>query len=207
MHALGTNTLSAQYQALVYTVKLGVAASTAIAASLGTLFMAFYARLPFAMAPPGMGENSFIAYSVIPAFTTVLLGMGIVGSKAAVIALMTALTAVFIDGLIFLFTAWSGIRERIIKSISPNLSIGISVGIGLFITFIGLSLGGFVIPGSGTPVAFNTRAFVTPSSILAFVGLILAIYLYIKRVPGAFLITIITITLISLGLGLVKPPH
>lgn len=206
MHALGTNTLSAQYQALVYTVKLGVAASTAIAASLGTLFMAFYARLPFAMAPPGMGENSFIAYSVIPAFTTVLLGMGIVGSKAAVIALMTALTAVFIDGLIFLFTAWSGIRERIIKSISPNLSIGISVGIGLFITFIGLSLGGFVIPGSGTPVAFNTRAFVTPSSILAFVGLILAIYLYIKRVPGAFLITIITITLISLGLGLVKPP-
>lgn len=206
MHVLGTNTLSAQYQALVYTVKLGVAAGTAIAASLGTLFMAFYARLPFAMAPPGMGENSFIAYSVIPAFTTVLLGMGIVGPQAAVIALMTAITAVFIDGLIFLFTAWSGIRERIVKSISPNLSIGISVGIGLFITFIGLSLGGFVIPGSGTPVTFNTRAFVTPSSILAFVGLILAIYLYIRRVPGAFLITIVTITLVSLGLGLVKPP-
>lgn len=206
MHALGTNALSAQYQALVYTIKLGVAAGTAIAAAFGTLFMAFYARLPFAMAP-GMGENSFIAYSVIPAFTTVLLGMGVVGSQAAVIALMTAITAVFIDGLIFLFTAWSGIRERIIKSISPNLSIGISVGIGLFITFIGLSLGGFVIPGSGTPVAFNTRAFVTPpASILAFVGFILAVFLYIKRVPGAFLITIVTITLVSLVFGLAKPP-
>ncbi|WP_048057197.1 NCS2 family permease [Vulcanisaeta moutnovskia] len=205
MHALGTNTLSAQYQALVYTIKLGIAAGTAIAAAFGTLFMAFFARLPFAMAP-GMGENSFIAFSVIPAFTTVLINMGIAGPEAAKIALMTAITAVFIDGLIFLFTAWSGIRERILKSISSNLAIGISVGIGLFITFIGLSLGGFVLPGSGTPVTFNTKAFVTPSSILAFIGLILAIFLYIKNVPGAFLITIITITLISLGLGLVKPP-
>ncbi|MGC9179858.1 MAG: NCS2 family permease [Vulcanisaeta sp.] len=205
MHALGTNTLSAQYQALVYTIKLGIAAGTAIAAAFGTLFMAFFARLPFAMAP-GMGENSFIAFSVIPAFTTVLINMGIAGPEAAKIALMTAITAVFIDGLIFLFTAWSGIRERILKSISSNLAIGISVGIGLFITFIGLSLGGFVLPGSGTPVTFNTKAFVTPTSILAFIGLILAIFLYIRNVPGAFLITIITITLISLGVGIVKPP-
>ncbi|MGC9153074.1 MAG: NCS2 family permease [Vulcanisaeta sp.] len=205
MHALGTNTLNAQYQALVYTIKLGIAAGTAIAAAFGTLFMAFFARLPFAMAP-GMGENSFIAFSVIPAFTTVLINMGIAGPEAAKIALMTAITAVFIDGLIFLFTAWSGIRERILKSISPNLAIGISVGIGLFITFIGLSLGGFVLPGSGTPVTFNTKAFVTPTSILAFIGLILAIFLYIRNVPGAFLITIITITLISLGVGIVKPP-
>ena len=206
MHALGTNTLSAQYQALVYTVKLGIAAGTAVAAAFGTLFMAFFARLPFAMAP-GMGENSFIAYSVIPAFTTVLLNMGVAGPEAAEIALMVAITAVFIDGLIFIFTTWSGIRERILKSISPNLSIGISVGIGLFITFIGLSLGGFVLPGSGTPVTFNTRAFVTPTSILAFAGLILAIFLYTRNVPGAFLITIVTITIISIGLGLVKPPE
>ncbi|PLC69000.1 uracil permease [Vulcanisaeta sp. EB80] len=204
-HALGTSSLSPQYQALVYTVKLGIAAGTAIAAAFGTLLMAFFARLPFAMAP-GMGENSFIAFSVIPAFTTTLLNIGVLGPRAAEIALMVALTAVFIDGLIFLFTAWSGIRERIIKSISPNLAVGISVGIGLFITFIGLSLGGFVKPGVGTPVTFNVEAFRTPSSILAFIGLMLAIALYIYRVPGAFLITIIALTLVGIPLGLVTPP-
>ncbi|WP_252901392.1 hypothetical protein [Vulcanisaeta sp. JCM 14467] len=85
MHALDTNTLSPQYQALVYTVKLGIAAGTAVAAAFGTLLMAFFARLPFAMAP-GMGENSFIAYSVIPAFTTVLLNMGVAGPEAAEVA-------------------------------------------------------------------------------------------------------------------------
>ena len=111
MHALGTSSLSPQYQALVYTVKLGIAAGTAIAAAFGTLLMAFFARLPFAMAP-GMGENSFIAFSVIPAFTATLLNIGVLGPRAAEIALMVALTAVFIDGLIFLFTAWSGIREK-----------------------------------------------------------------------------------------------
>jgi len=123
-HAIGSDVLAPQYQALVYTVKLGIAAGTAIAAAFGTLFMAFFARLPFAMAP-GMGENSFIAFSVIPAFTITLLNIGVLGTRAAEIALMVALTAVFIDGLIFLFTAWSGIRERIIKSISPNLAVGI----------------------------------------------------------------------------------
>jgi len=147
MHAIGSSTLIPQYQELVYTIKLGVAAGTAIAAAFGTLLMAFFARLPFAMAP-GMGENSFIAFSVIPVFTTTLLNTGVTGPRAAEIAMMVALTSVFIDGLIFLFTTWSGIRERIVRSISPNLAIGISVGIGLFITLIRLYLSGFVEPGT-----------------------------------------------------------
>ncbi|MFP3195079.1 MAG: NCS2 family permease [Caldivirga sp.] len=205
MHAIGSSTLIPQYQELVYTIKLGVAAGTAIAAAFGTLLMAFFARLPFAMAP-GMGENSFIAFSVIPVFTTTLLNTGVTGPRAAEIAMMVALTSVFIDGLIFLFTTWSGIRERIVRSISPNLAIGISVGIGLFITLIGLYLSGFVEPGTGTPIAFNVKAFVTPTAILAFVGLMVAITLYIRNVPGAFLITIVALTIVGIALGLVKPP-
>lgn len=205
MHAIGSSTLIPQYQELVYTIKLGVAAGTAIAAAFGTLLMAFFARLPFAMAP-GMGENSFIAFSVIPVFTTTLLNTGVTGPRAAEIAMMVALTSVFIDGLIFLFTTWSGIRERIVRSISPNLAIGISVGIGLFITLIGLYLSGFVEPGTGTPIAFNVKAFVTPTAILAFVGLMFAITLYIRNVPGAFLITIVALTIVGIALGLVKPP-
>ena len=99
---------------------------------------------------PGMG-NPFIAFSVIPAFTATLLNIGVLGPRAAEIAPMVASTAVFIDGLIFLFTAWSGIKERIIKSISPNLAVGISVGIDLFITFIGLSLRALLNPALVRP--------------------------------------------------------
>ncbi len=61
VHALGTNTLGAQYQALVYTIKLGITVGTTVAAAFGAIFMVFFARLPFVMAPR-MGENSFIAY-------------------------------------------------------------------------------------------------------------------------------------------------
>ncbi|WP_069807869.1 NCS2 family permease [Vulcanisaeta thermophila] len=194
------------YAALVTTVKLGIAAGTALAAAFGTLFMAFFARLPFALAP-GMGENAFIGYSVIPLFTAALMGIGVTSAVAAHTALMVALTAVFVDGLIFLLTTWSGIRERVLRSISPNLAMGISVGIGLFITFIGLANAGFVLPGVGTPVTFNAKAFTTPSSILALVGLFIAAVLYIRRVPGAFLITIAILTIIGMAMGLVEIPR
>jgi AGZA family xanthine/uracil permease-like MFS transporter len=80
-NALGVQALSPEQVALVNSVKVGIATATILAASFGSILMALYARLPFAMAP-GMGENSFIGFSVIPAFTSVLIGMGIRGWQA-----------------------------------------------------------------------------------------------------------------------------
>jgi AGZA family xanthine/uracil permease-like MFS transporter len=149
-NSLGVQTLSPEQAALVNSVKVRIATATILAASFGSILMALYAKLPFAMAP-GMGENSFIGFSVIPAFTSVLMGMGMRGSEAALVALYAAIFAVFIDGLIFLFAAWSGIRDRVLRAISINLAYGISAGIGLFITFIGLSLAGLVHQVAGPP--------------------------------------------------------
>jgi len=205
-NALGVQALSPEQVALVNSVKVGIATATILAASFGSILMALYARLPFAMAP-GMGENSFIGFSVIPAFTSVLMGMGIRGEEAAIVALYAAIFAVFIDGIIFLFAAWSGIRERVLRTISPNLAYGISAGIGLFITFIGLSLAGLVHAGTGTPVSFNVKAFVEPSSIIAIAGFIMASILYIKRFSPAFLVTIVVLTIVGIIAGLVSIPQ
>lgn len=205
-NALGVQSLSPEQMSLVNSVKVGIAAATIVAAAFGSILMALYAKLPFAMAP-GMGENSFIGFSVIPAFTAILTGMGLTGEAAALTALYAAIFAVFVDGLIFLFAAWSGIRERVLRTISPNLAYGISAGIGLFITFIGLSLAGFVQPGIGTPVTFNVKAFVEPQSIIAFAGLVLASILYIKRFSPAFLVTIVILTIVGMVAGLVSIPQ
>lgn len=204
-NALGVQSLSPEQMALVNNIKIGVTAATIVAAAFGSILMALYAKLPFAMAP-GMGENSFIGFSVIPAFTVALAKMGLSGEAAALTALYAAILAVFVDGLIFLFAAWSGIRERVLRTISPNLAYGISAGIGLFITFIGLSLAGFVQPGVGTPVSFNVKAFVEPQSLIAFAGLILVSILYIKRFSPAFLLTIVMLTIVGIVAGLVSIP-
>ncbi|MEM0044117.1 MAG: NCS2 family permease [Sulfolobales archaeon] len=205
-NALGVENLSPDQIALVNSIKIGIATATIIAASFGSILMALYARLPFAMAP-GMGENSFIGFSVIPAFTVILARSGFSGDTAALTALYAAIFAVFMDGIIFLFAAWSGIRERVLRSISPNLAYGISAGIGLFITFIGLSLAGFVQPGVGTPVSFNVKAFTDPRSLIAFIGLIIASILYIKRFSPAFLLTISILTIIGVIIGVVQIPE
>jgi len=204
-NSLGVQNLSPEQLALVNSVKIGVATATIIAAAFGTMLMALYARLPFATAP-GMGENSFIGFSVIPAFTAILVGMGLKGEVAALAALYAALFAVFIDGLIFLIAAWSGIRERVLRAISPNLAYGISAGIGLFITFIGLSLAGLVHAGVGTPVAFNVKAFIEPQYLIAIAGFILVPILYIKRFSPAFLVTIMILTIVGIIAGLVSMP-
>ena len=96
--------------------------ATAVASFLGTLFMAFFANYPFALAP-GMGLNAYFAY-------TVVLGMGY--------SWQTALTAVFCEGIIFIVLSLTNVREAIFNAIPKNLKSAVSVGIGLFIAFIGL---------------------------------------------------------------------
>ncbi|MEG0721115.1 MAG: NCS2 family permease, partial [Lachnospiraceae bacterium] len=106
--------------------------ATALAALIGTLLMAFFANYPFALAP-GMGLNAYFAY-------TVVLGMGY--------SWQMALTAVFVEGIIFMILSATSIREAIFNAIPGNLKSAVSVGIGLFITFIGLQNAHIVIGGS-----------------------------------------------------------
>jgi len=205
-NALGTQNLTDDQIALVNSVKIGIATATMIAAAFGSILMGLLARLPLGLAP-GMGENSFIAFTVIPAFTSTLLTLGIKGVDAATIALFVALFCVFVDGLIFLFASWSGIREAILRSISPNLAYGISVGIGIFITLIGFANSGLISSLPVTPLLqFNFKAFVTPSTLLALGGFFLAAYLYVKKFPPAFLLTIIVLTVLGMILGLASLP-
>ena len=132
-----------------------VFAATAIASAIATLAMALLANLPFALAP-GMGLNAFMAY-------TVVLGMGH--------SWQFALTAVFVEGIIFLILTAVNIREAIVNSIPANLKKAIGVGIGLFIAFIGMQNAGIII-GGPTLVGLNPGWF-SGSAGVAMIGLII----------------------------------
>ena len=117
--------------------------ATALAALLGTLFMALFANYPFALAP-GMGLNAYFAY-------TVVLGMGY--------SWETALTAVFVEGIVFILLSLTNVREAIFNSIPKNLKAAVSVGIGLFIAFIGLQNAKIVIGGSTLLQLFSVEEY------------------------------------------------
>ena len=163
-----------------------VFAATAIAASLATLVMALLANLPFALAP-GMGLNAFLTY-------TVVLGMGYTWQFA--------LTAVFVEGIIFLILTAANIREAIVNSIPANLKRAIGVGIGLFIAFIGMQNAGIIV-GGATLVSLNPDWF-SGASGLAMVGLVITGILLAHKVNGALLIGIIVTTIIGIPFGITK---
>ena len=161
----------------------GVFTATAIASLIGTLCMAFFANYPFALAP-GMGLNAYFAY-------TVVLGMGY--------SWQTALTAVFIEGIIFLILSFFSVREAIFNAIPANLKHAVSVGIGLFIAFIGLQNANITIGGSTLVQLFSLEGFqslnnglgsmndVGISVLLAIIGIIITGILVMKQVKGGIL--------------------
>ena len=159
--------------------------ATALASFIGTCCMAFLANLPFALSA-GMGLNAYLAY-------TVVLGMGV--------PWQTALLAVFIEGLVFILLTLTNVREAIFNAIPLNMKTAVSVGIGLFIAFIGLQNAGICID-SATLVGITdfTANFHTAgiSALLAIVGLFIIAVLYIKNVRGAILIGIIVTWLIGI---------
>ena len=165
--------------------------ATALSAIVGTLIMALYANLPFVLAP-GMGLNAFFAY-------TVVLTMGYTWQ--------TALTAVFIEGLIFILLTFVGVREAIIDSIPMNIKKAISVGIGLFIAFIGLFNSGLVVKGGAPtlPLTIGDLAH-NPTVWIAVFGLVVTGILLAKNVKGAIFIGIILSTIIAIPLGVAKFP-
>ncbi len=160
-----------------------VFAATAISAAIGTLVMGLYANLPIALAP-GMGLNAFFAFVVV-------LKLGYTWQFA--------LTAVFLEGLIFCVLTLTNLREAILNSIPQSLKIAISAGIGLFITFIGLQSAGIVVNEEATLVTLGNLT--APNTLLAIIGLLLISVLMAYKVVGALLLGILLTTIIGIPLG------
>ncbi|MBM7870369.1 AGZA family xanthine/uracil permease-like MFS transporter [Clostridium pascui] len=165
--------------------------ATALASVIATLVMGIYAKLPFAQAP-GMGLNAFFAY-------TIVIGMGHTWQFA--------LTAVFLEGIIFILLTVFNVREAIINSIPTNIKKAISVGIGIFIAFIGLENAGIVLhpKDGGTILALGNIT--SGTALLGIVGVIITGALVAKNVNGALLLGIIVTTLIGIPMGITKFPN
>lgn len=155
-----------------------VAAATCISAAFATLLMAFMARYPIALAP-GMGQNFFFVFSTIPA----------AAAAGYEDPWQVALGVIFYSGLLFLLLTLLGVRETLIDAISPTLKNGIAVGIGLFITFIGMQNAGLIVKDEGTLVALNPH-FAAPDMTVFFVGLLLTAVLMARKIRGAILLGI-----------------
>lgn len=160
--------------------------TTAVASILATLVMAFYAKLPFALAP-GMGLNAFFCY-------TVCLGMGY--------SWQFALTAVLIEGIIFIILTLTSVREAIVNALPLSLRKAIGAGIGLFIALIGLKGGGIVVDDPATLV--NLGDITGGAGLLSVIGLVITGALVIFNVPGALLIGIIATAVIGIPMGLTQ---
>jgi len=161
--------------------------ATALSACIATLVMGIVANLPFALAP-GMGLNAFLAY-------TVVIQMGYTWQFA--------LTAVFVEGIIFLLLTFFNVREAIVNSIPANLKKAISVGIGLFIAFIGLQNAGIVIDDGATLVSLANWT-KTPTALVAIIGLIITAILVAHDVKGALLLGMVISTVIGIPFGVTK---
>lgn len=166
----------------------GVFTATALSAAIATLVMAFAANLPVALAP-GMGLNAFFTY-------TVVMGMGY--------SWQVALTAVFLEGIVFILLSFFNVREAIVKAIPNSLKKAVAVGIGLFIALIGLANAGVVASDLGTIIGF---APLQGSPLVAVIGLIITIVLYTLKVPGAILIAILITTIIGIPFGVTVVPE
>lgn len=163
--------------------------ATALASLLATLVMAFVAKLPFALAP-GMGLNAFFAF-------TVVLGMGHTWQFA--------LTAVFLEGLIFILLTAFNIRELIVNAIPMSVKHAVSAGIGLFIAFIGMQNAGVIINNDATLVGLGDMG--SPGVILALLGLVLTAVLLALKVKGALLIGIFVVTIAGIPFSVTVLPE
>lgn len=162
--------------------------ATALSAAVATLAMAFLANLPIALAS-GMGLNGFFTYSVV-------MGMGY--SPAA------ALTAVFLEGILFIALSLVNVREAIINSIPANLKKAVAAGIGLFITFIALQNAKIIVDNPAVLVGLGSFEFGSPA-LLAVIGLVITSALFILKVPGSILLGILITTVIGIPMGITVP--
>ena len=160
--------------------------STCLAAAIGCILMGIFANLPFALAS-GMGLNAFFAYSVV-------IGMGI--------SWQMALTAVFIEGIIFIILSIFKVREAVVNSIPMTMKHAVTAGIGIFIAFIGMVGSGLVINDESTLVKMGEFS---PTVIIALIGVVIIAVLDKKKIKGSILFGILTSTFLAWGYALIKP--
>ena len=168
--------------------KGAVFSATVIAAVVATMTMAIYAKMPFALAS-GMGLNAFFAY-------TLVISMGYTWQQA--------ISAVLLEGLIFIVLTVFKVREAIVNSIPLDLRYSISVGIGLFIAFIGLKNGGIIVSSEATMTTLGPW---NAASIVAMCGILLGAVLLAMKVRGALFYTILLMTVIGIPFGVTHMPE
>lgn len=168
--------------------KGAVFSATVIAAVVATMTMAIYAKMPFALAS-GMGLNAFFAY-------TLVISMGYTWQQA--------ISAVLLEGLVFIVLTVFKVREAIVNSIPLDLRYSISVGIGLFIAFIGLKNGGIIVSSETTMTTLGPW---NAASIVAMCGILLGAVLLAMKVRGALFYTILLMTVIGIPFGVTHMPE
>ena len=161
--------------------------ATALAAAISTLLLAFMAKLPFAQAP-SMGLNAFFAFTMC---------------QAMHLTWQQSLSALLVEGVIFILITFLNVRERILDSIPRNLRYSISAGIGMFLAFIGLKNAGIVVADPDTFVALGQF---TPEALLGMLAIVLSGVLMARRVKGALFIAIVAATLVGLPMGVTQMP-
>jgi len=168
--------------------KGAVFSATIIGAVVATLVMAIYAKMPFALAS-GMGLNAFFAY-------TLVLAMGYTWQQA--------LTVVFVEGIVFILLTIFKVREAIVNSIPLEMRNSITVGIGLFIAYLGLKNGGVIVGNDGTLTGLGSW---TATSLLAVGGILMGAVLLSMKVRGALFYTILLMTVIGIPFGVTHMPE
>lgn len=158
--------------------------ATVLVASFSSIAMGMWAKIPLSLAP-GMGLNAFFSY-------TMVLGMGM--------SWQTALGAVFVSGLIFVFLSLPvyNVREKIVEAVPKSLRLGVAAGIGLFLALIGMINAGIIVSNEATIVGFGGFGI---NFVLFIIGLLIASYLMIKKIKGALIISIVSTSLIALVLS------
>lgn len=168
--------------------KGAVFSATVISAAIATMVMAFFAKMPFALAS-GMGINAFFAYTLV-----IVMGY----------SWQQALAAVMVEGFVFILLTVFKVREAIVNTIPLNIRYSISVGIGLFIAFIGLKNSGLVVSSDATMTALGSW---NPTTLVAAGGILLGAILMSLNVKGGLFYTIIIMTLIGIPLGVTQIPE
>lgn len=164
--------------------------ATALSAVVATLVMGVYAKLPFALAP-GMGLNAFFAFTIV---------------KQMGYSFEFALTAVLLEGIIFILLTAFNVREAIVDSIPANIKRAISVGIGLFIAFIGLDNAKVVIHPEDNSTIIALGNVTSGTALLAIMGILITGFLLVRKVRGALLIGIVLTTIIGMPMGITEAP-
>ena len=161
--------------------------ATCLSAAFSCILMGLYAKLPIGLAS-GMGLNAFFAFSVV-------IGKGISWD--------IALTAVFVEGIIFILLSLFKVREAVVDAIPLNLKYAVTGGIGLFIAFVGFNGAGLVVSDESTKVAMGN--FFSPTVLIAVIGLIVIVILEKKKVKGSMLIGIVISTVMAWGYAILRP--